>query len=236
MLDLNFSQLALKNSQPAAVSSHISPWLTSVVYPLGRHLVMPFYFGAIEVVGREHLPTSDCPTVLAPTHRSRWDAAIVPYAAGFDITGRHLRFMVSADEMEGLQGWFIKNLGGFPMNTKQPAISSLRHGVELLKAGETLVIFPEGNIFRDNQVRSLKPGLARLALQAASSQTNLDIKIVPINIAYSQPIPDRGCNVKINIGSPLSAANYRTGTNKQQAQKLTADLKSALQSLAVFSC
>lgn len=235
MLDLNFSQPALKASLPA-VSSDISPWLMALVYPLGRHLVLPFYFGSIEVVGREHLPTEDCPLILAPTHRSRWDALIVPYAAGFDITGRHLRFMVSADEMQGLQGWFIKRLGGFPIDTSKPGISSLRYGVELLKAGETLVIFPEGNIFREKQVRSLKPGLARLALQAASSQAKRDIKIVPINIAYSQAIPDRGCHVKINIASPLSVANYRTGTNKQQAQKLTADLEAALQSIAVVSC
>jgi len=232
MLQLNFSQPALKTSQPA-VTSHLSPWLMALSYPLGRHVLMPFYFGSIEVVGREHLPTEDCPIVLAPTHRSRWDSLIVPYAAGFDITGRHLRFMVSADEMEGLQGWLIERLGGFPIDTLQPAISSLRHGVDLLKAGETLVIFPEGNIFRDNQVRSLKPGLARLALQAASSQTDRDIKIVPINIAYAQPIPSRGCDVKINIGSPLSVAAYRTGTSKQQAQKLTADLEAALQNLAV---
>ncbi len=225
----------MKTSKPA-VTSDISPWLTVLVYPLGRHVVLPFYFGSIEVVGREHLPTEDCPIVLAPTHRSRWDSLIVPYAAGFDITGRHLRFMVSANEMEGLQGWFIKRLGGFPVDPEQPGISSLRHGVDLLKAGETLVIFPQGNIFRDNQVRSLKPGLARLALQAASSHTNQDIKIVPINIAYAQPIPYRDCEVKINIGSPLSVAAYRAGTSKQQAKKLTADLEAALQSLAVVSC
>lgn len=226
MFQLNFSQPALKTSD-------FSPWLTALVYPLGRHLVLPFYFASIQVVGREHLPKEDCPIILAPTHRSRWDALMVPYAAGFDITGRHLRFMVSANEMQGLQGWFIKRLGGFPIDTLQPAISSLRYGVDLLKAGETLVIFPEGNIFREKQVRSLKPGLARLALQAASSQTKRDLKIVPINIAYSQPIPDRGCNVKINIGSPLSVTAYRRGTSKQQAQKLTADLEAALQHLAV---
>jgi len=225
----------MKTSKPA-VTSDISPWLTALVYPLGRHVVLPFYFGSIEVVGREHLPTEDCPIVLAPTHRSRWDSLIVPYAAGFDITGRHPRFMVSANEMEGLQGWFMKRLGGFPVDPEQPGISSLRHGVDLLKAGETLVIFPEDNIFRDNQVRSLKPGLARLALQAASSHTNQDIKIVPINIAYAQPIPYRGCDVKINIGSPLSVAAYRTGTSKQQAKKLTAYLEAALQSIAVVSC
>jgi len=46
----------MKTSKPA-VTSDISPWLTALVYPLGRHVVLPFYFGSIEVVGREHLPT-----------------------------------------------------------------------------------------------------------------------------------------------------------------------------------
>ena len=96
------------HSKPAAVpaDSQCSSWLASLVYPLGRYLVVPFYFGRVKVIGRENLPRSG-PVILAPTHRSRWDAVMIPYAAGHDITGRHLRFMVSADEVRGLQGWFI---------------------------------------------------------------------------------------------------------------------------------
>ncbi|MBO1346610.1 MAG: hypothetical protein EBE86_004080 [Hormoscilla sp. GUM202] len=52
----------MKTSKPA-VTSDISSWLTALVYPLRRHVVLPFYFGSIEVVGREHLPTEDCPIV-----------------------------------------------------------------------------------------------------------------------------------------------------------------------------
>jgi len=54
----------MKTSKPA-VTSDISPWLTALVYPLGRHVVLPFYFGSIEVVGREHLPILPFETGLA---------------------------------------------------------------------------------------------------------------------------------------------------------------------------
>lgn len=222
---------ALPNhSVVAPADSQCSSWLASLVYPLGRYLVVPAYFRRVEVVGRENLPRTG-PVILAPTHRSRWDAVLVPYAAGHDITGRHLRFMVSADEVRGLQGWFIRHLGGFPIDTSRPAIASLRHGVELLQNRESLVIFPEGNIFRETQVQRLKPGLARLALQAEASHPNLGIQVVPIRMYYSKPLAPWRCRVKIFIGQPLPVAAYDLRTPKQSAQLLTADLKQAIEAL-----
>ncbi|WP_017718098.1 lysophospholipid acyltransferase family protein [Kamptonema formosum] len=213
------------------VASRVSPWLMSLLYPLGRFAVLPFYFGRIEVTGQEHLP-NDGPVILAPSHRSRWDALIVPYAAGRHVTGRHPRFMVSADEVQGLQGWFIRRLGGFPVNIKQPGISSLRHGVELLLNRQMLVIFPEGGIFRDGQLHRLKPGLARIAMQAESSQPGLGAKIVPVSIRYGQLIPGWGCGVSIHIGEPLQVADYCCQeSTKQSAQKLTDALEAAIKQL-----
>ncbi|KAM3094187.1 lysophospholipid acyltransferase family protein [Phormidesmis sp. 146-12] len=210
------------------VGSRFSPWLALVAYPLGRYALLPFYFRYIEVIGRENLPKTG-PVILAPTHRSRWDAFMVPCAAGQDVTGRELRFMVSADEVKGIQGWFIRRMGGFEIDTKHPAISSLRHSVELLKKGQVLVIFPEGNIFRE--CRPLKPGLARLALQAEASQDDLGIQIVPINIGYSQPLVPWRCSVEIRIGLPLQVSNYADQPPKQGAKKLTSDLENALRTL-----
>ncbi|XGV95331.1 MAG: lysophospholipid acyltransferase family protein [Leptolyngbya sp. BL-A-14] len=233
--DTSFAVRLLKGdmhhkSVAVPADSQCSSWLASLVYPIGRYLVVPAYFRRVEVIGRENLPKTG-PVILAPTHRSRWDAVLVPYAAGHDITGRHLRFMVSADEVRGLQGWFIRHLGGFPIDTSRPAIASLRHGVELLQHSESLVIFPEGNIFRETQVQRLKPGLARLALQAEASHPQLGIQVVPIRLYYSKPSAPWRCRVKIFIGQPLQVAAYDLKTPKQSAQLLTADLKQAIESL-----
>lgn len=215
----------------AAVNSRFSPWLTPIVYPLAHRVVLPFYFGEITVTGQEHLPI-DGPVILAPTHRSRWDAILVPFATGRNVTGRDLRFMVSADEVSGFQGWFIRRLGGFPVNTKRPTIASLRHGVEVLENKEMLVIFPEGGIFRDEAVHPLKPGLARLAIQAELSQADLNVKIVPINLHYSDSFPQWGTDVKIQIDRPIEVAEYCQGNAKQDAKRLTADLETKLKVLA----
>ncbi len=215
------------------VSSRCTPWLAGLVYPLGRRVVMPFYFQRIEVIGREHLPRTG-PVILAPTHRSRWDALMVPYAAGQDMTGRELRFMVTVDEVRGLQGWFIRRLGGFPINTRHPEIASLRHGIEILNQQETLVIFPEGGDLRENSrccVNKLHPGLARLALKAETSQPDLGIHIVPIATSYSQPSVPWRSSVKIQIGQPLNVADYCLTSPKSAAKRLTEDLQNALHRL-----
>lgn len=212
-----------------AIRSRVSPWLTPLVYRLGCWFVLPNYL-RIDINGQENLPQEGA-VILAPTHRSRWDALLVPYAAGRFVTGRDIRFMVTADEVKGFQGWMIQRLGGFPVNPRQPTIASLRFGVEVLHNREMLVIFPEGGIFRDHQVHPLKPGLARLALQAESAQPGLGVKIVPIHLDYGQDVPTWGCPVKIAIGKPLEVNQYGQGSVKQRAQKLTGDLEYSLRQL-----
>ena len=230
-----------KESKPEAMrrrcqftSSKCSPWLTPLAYFLACRVVIPLHFGHITISGQEHLPMTG-PVILAPTHRSRWDSLMIPYATGRRVTGRDLRYMVTADEMGGVQGWLIRRLGGFPVNVRRPTISSLRHGVELLQQGEMMVIYPEGNIFRDGDLRPLKPGLARLALQAELSQSNLGGKIVPIHLSYDQPYPTWGCKVSLKIGAPLAVRNYISGSVKDDARWLTQDLKAALLQLSESS-
>ncbi|TAF50453.1 MAG: 1-acyl-sn-glycerol-3-phosphate acyltransferase [Oscillatoriales cyanobacterium] len=203
------SKSSLVKPMPAKVAyntSRVSPWLTSLFYPLGHYIVLPFYFGKIEITGQEHLP-KDGPV-------------------------RDLRFMVTADEVKGVQGWFIRHLGGFPVDIKHPAVSSLRYGVELLLDKQMLVIFPEGGIFQDGEVHPLKAGLARLALQAELSTPGLGVKIVPMSIRYRPRIPRWRSHVKIAIGAPILVADYANGgSGKKEAKLLTAQLQMALKTL-----
>ncbi|MFB2896659.1 lysophospholipid acyltransferase family protein [Aerosakkonemataceae cyanobacterium BLCC-F50] len=230
MTQVDSSSRSLATITSTNLSSSVSPGIASLAYPIGRYIVLPVYFGQISVKGRENLP-QEGPLIFAPTHRSRWDPFMLGYAAGRDITGRDLHFMVSANEMLGIQGWFIRRMGGFPVDTDHPGISSIRHGIELLQQEKVLVMFPEGNIFRENCIQPLKPGFARIALQAEASKCNLGIKVVPIAIKYSQEVPHRGCNVAINIGSPLKVVDYRSNNVKRSAQSLTEDLQASLTSL-----
>ncbi|MEM9164254.1 MAG: 1-acyl-sn-glycerol-3-phosphate acyltransferase [Cyanobacteria bacterium P01_F01_bin.4] len=202
-----------------------------MAYKLGGRGILPTFFSEIDILGSENLPGCG-PVLLAPTHRSRWDSLLVAHVAR-EATGRYLRFMVTADECLGIQGWMIRKLGGFPVNVKRPAIATLRHGVQLLQQQQMLVIFPEGDIFRDNQIHRLKPGLARIALKAQQGMRHRPVNIVPVSLAYDRPYPTWGSRVQIQIGAPLQVSQYsQVGSPKTQAKQLTADLSTALETLS----
>lgn len=220
----------MKRSQSITANSRVSSWLANILYPLGTYIVLPAFFGKIEITGQENIPKEN-PVIIAPTHRSRWDALIIPYAMGRMVSGRDLRFMVSANEVKGLQGWFIRRMGGFPVDTEKPGISSIRHSVELLEDDAMLVIFPEGNIFRDRKVHPLKRGVARIALDVASERLGTEVNILPVSVQYSDPFPTWGANVKVDIAQPLNVGEYLEDSLRRSSQKLTQALESKLQQL-----
>ena len=151
-----------------------------------QDIVLRHYFRERIVLGQDNLPKQG-PVLLAPTHRSRWDALMLPMAAGRRVTGRDCRFMVTLDEMKGLQGWFLHRLGCFPVDQVKPSLTSLRYAIDLMADGQQVVVFPEGKINRSEGPIELYQGLARLA-QLAQSQ-NIDVQIVPIGLGYSDVIP-----------------------------------------------
>lgn len=222
---------SLNSEKTDELNSRISPWLAKLLYPLGCYLVIPGFFGKIEIFGQEHIPRQG-PVIVAPTHRSRWDAFIVPYALGRLVSGRDLRFMVSVNEVKGIQGWVIRHMGGFPVDTERPQLNSVRHSIKLLQSNqEMLVIFPEGGIFNDYQIHPLKRGVAAIAVAAETDKLTRGVKILPVGIRYSQPYPTWGTNVRVDIGVPLTVKEYYGKSLRQSSQKLTAALQESLEKL-----
>jgi 1-acyl-sn-glycerol-3-phosphate acyltransferase len=184
-----------------AVQTRISPWLAPLAMVLTQDLALPVWFRSVTVLGQEHLPRSG-PLLLAPTHKARWDALLLPYGAGRRVSGRDCRFMVTLDEMQGLQGWFLRRLGCFPVNQARPSLACLRHAVDLLQAGEQLVVFPEGRIRRDaEEPMELQQGLARLAALAAGR--GVTVPVLPVGIAYDHPVPLPCDRAVLSFGAPM---------------------------------
>ncbi len=179
----------------------ISPWLAPLATVVTQDVALPAYFKPVQVLGQERLPL-DGPLLLAPTHRSRWDALVITYAVGHRVSGRNCRFMVTLDEMKGLQGWLLHRLGCFPVNQVRPTTASLRYAVDLLATSHQLVVFPEGRIRNDDTPMQLRQGLARLALLAASQ--GVHVPVLPVGIAYGHGRPRFRDSVAICLGQPLA--------------------------------
>jgi 1-acyl-sn-glycerol-3-phosphate acyltransferase len=207
--------------KPLSPAASVTPWLYWTLFPVHR-IFLSFYFGQIIFQGYENLPESG-PVVLAPKHFSRWDPVVISL-----LSTEPLRFMTNANQFEGFQGWLIQRLGAFPVDLNHPTLSTMRCAIELLQAGKKLVMFPEGGIVRDQPLRPLKTGLARLVLQAeAKTSEGLKIPIVPIAICYD-PGANPCADILINISSPLYSHEYRQENDKQTAVALTQALQDAL--------
>ncbi|MGV0026683.1 lysophospholipid acyltransferase family protein [Phormidesmis priestleyi] len=199
-------------------SAKVAPWLYWSLLPIHRAF-LHLYFGQITIYGRENLPEKG-PMVLASKHFSRWDPLVLAL-----LSTEPLWFMSRSDQMTGIQGWLLKRLGAFSIDSTRSKVSGIRCATNLLHDGKKLVIFPEGRIVRDETLQTLKPGLARLVIQAeTTAEQSISISVVPIALHYS-PIPRPGAKVSIYIAPPLSSEQYRQPTDKQTAQVLTEALQ-----------
>jgi 1-acyl-sn-glycerol-3-phosphate acyltransferase len=197
----------------------IHPLVDRALRPLHGRL-MRSYFGAISIQGHDFLPDRG-PFVLACKHFSRWDPLVVGLLAP-----QPLYFMTDSVQMQGLQGWVIKHLGAYPVDRDKPDKTSLRLTIDLLAAGQRLVIFPEGGIEREHSLRSLKPGLARIVLQA-ETLTQQSIPIIPVALRYA-PDSVRRANVQVIIDRPITSEQFSGATPKLKAQQMTEAIAIAL--------
>jgi len=103
--------------------------------------------------------------------------------------------------MRGLQGWFLNRLGCFPIDQGRPSLTTLRYAVDLLLSQQQLVVFPEGKINRFSEPVKLKKGLIRIA-QLASNK-GIEVKIIPVGLAYSEVIPEFYGSASICFSKPI---------------------------------
>ena len=179
----------------------INPILGNIAMFITQDIVMNLFFRQKKIINENFSIPKNSSVIISPTHRSRWDGLVLTMAIGRRVTKKDCRFMVTNAEMIGIQGWFLKRLGCFPINQISPSLSALRYALDLIITRSNLVIFPEGKINKYGKKLTLKEGLFRLALLAAK-KTN-SISIIPVGIAYNEVTPSFRSKVSLCFGEPL---------------------------------
>jgi 1-acyl-sn-glycerol-3-phosphate acyltransferase len=152
-------------------------------------------FKDLQIIGKHNLPKSG-PFILLSNHISRWDGLIV-----YQLINRPANFMVSPNELLGMQGAVLSSMGSFPAD---PRADLINHALGQLKKGEGIVVFPEGNIFRDGSTHNFKNGAAKIAQAAA--EHGIDVPVIPAAIHYA----DDGKVAQIALGTAVQASEYFT--------------------------
>ncbi|HEV8661574.1 MAG TPA: lysophospholipid acyltransferase family protein [Candidatus Methylomirabilis sp.] len=129
--------------------------------------------------------------LIAPNHAHYADPDVT-----FELArraGRRFIYMATREIFDGWwgwKGWIVQRLGVFSVNRGGANVEAQRFAQSVLVAGTSdLLMFPEGEIYLLNdRVMPLKPGVARLALEAADELGRQGrprpILIVPVAVKY----------------------------------------------------
>lgn len=191
-------------------------------------LCFKFYFKST-IEGLENIP-KDKPIILAPNHQN----ALMDALAVLCTKTWQPVFVARADIFKNpLISKILTFLKILPIFRIRDGYENLQKNddvfnktVDVISNRNGLVILPEGNHGDKKQLRPLKKGIARIALQAENSfDGELDIHIVPVGIDYTNYIKVRS-GLLIRYGTPISVRPLMTlhGKNPAKAHRLLIDL------------
>jgi 1-acyl-sn-glycerol-3-phosphate acyltransferase len=168
----------------------------------------------IEVSGR--IPPG--PAIVAANHESLLDPLVLALAAD-----QPLHFLAKVELWRFRPGaWLMDALGGIPIRRDRRDLVSVGRAEELLRAGETVALFPEGTVRGGTWTR----GAARLALLTGAP-------IVPVRIVGTRRALSRGRigfpRIRVVVGEPIQVEAAKPTV--AAARALTAATEAAVRSL-----
>ncbi|MEO7274990.1 MAG: AMP-binding protein, partial [Vicinamibacterales bacterium] len=187
--------------------------LPTWILPLGR------IYMQLEVRGLEHLESLPGPVIFASNHQShfdtpailqalppRWRYRLAPamakefFKAHFFPEQHSRRARVTNSANYYLAALFFN---AFPLPQRESGTrQTLRYIGELVTAGYSVLIFPEGRRAGDGTIGSFQPGTAMIAAR-------LDVPVIPVRLEgldrilhHSWKFPVRG-SARVTFGAPL---------------------------------
>jgi 1-acyl-sn-glycerol-3-phosphate acyltransferase len=100
------------------------------------------------------------PVILAPSHTGFVDAPLL-----MGTSPRPIHALAKKELFKGPLGWFLRSIGQIPLDRDEPGRALVRAGMEVLKVGDVLVVFPEGTRGAGD-FSELRTGLAWFVLRS----------------------------------------------------------------------
>lgn len=169
----------------------------------------------IIVEGREKVPSG--PVLFVSNHQSYFDILVfmanVPYPAPF----------VAKIEMAKapVMSYWMKQMGCLFMDRSsiRQSVKIIFKGIEMLKSGTSLVIFPEGTRSKKDEVGEFKAGSLKLAVKAG-------VPIVPVTLINTYKVYEADNRVKTSKVSMIFHDAIETkGLEKEEINSLHTRVK-----------
>ncbi len=179
-------------------------------FPLTHHITLLFFkflsklFWKVEVVNAKFFENDNC--IIASNHQSYLD--IVWIATSVPVSRRRYLYAIGKKRLTFLK-YIFPMLPAIFIDDKN-TLSSLKASSDILRAGKSLIIFPEGTRTINGSIADFKNGAAYLA-------KNLNKKIIPVTISGGFEIFPKnrifpkifsGLKGRVVIGQPVDPADF----------------------------
>lgn len=165
----------------------------------------------IEVIGRENIPKE--PVLFVSNHRSYFDILVL-----HTTSGKRPGFVAKAEMLKfPLLAWWMKDIACLFLerNDLRSGMQMIKDGAQLIKSGQSMVIFPEGTRNGKDTLLPFKEGSLKMAEKA-------DCPVVPVTVIDTDQILEvrpgfdiRQGKVKVIYGEPF----YIKDLPKEQKKK-----------------
>ncbi len=158
----------------------------------------------VKALGTENIPTEG-PVIICSNHISNYDPPIVGITCP-----RPIQFMAKEELFKNkIFAFILNNVNAFPIKRGMKDRNALRKGLEVLKEGNVLGLFPEGTRSKNGEI---KKGLAGAGFFALKSKAT----VIPCAIVGSYKSKEP---LMVIYGKPVDLEPLRE--NKSSAQEVT---------------
>ncbi len=171
---------------------------------------------SLEITGMENIP-ADKPVLFVSNHQSHMDSAVIH---GFIHVPKGFIVDKDANNIPILRTW-LKYMKCIPIDrgNSMQNIRSMEETIEILRAGHSMVIYPEGRLDEGKCLLKFKDGYVRLAMKAK-------VPVVPVTVVDTWRIMNRAgtkissASVRCIISPAIDISGFNKGDEKALNQKI----------------
>lgn len=201
--------------------AEIDAYANREVQALAKSLVVPTH-STVNIVGKENIPEGSC--VFVGNHQGNFDILVMK-----GYIDKPIGF-IAKKELEKLPGvsYWMKQIHCVFMDREDPrdSVRAILEGVENLKKGISMVIYPEGTRSQSKEMLEFKKGAMKLALKAG-------VPIIPVTINGSYKIfeAQKGKKTKpANVDLIFSEPIYTKNLSKEEINNLSEHVRGIIES------
>lgn len=185
----------------------------SLVYGAVKKIVKAafyIFYRRVTVTGSEKVP-EEGPLIFAANHQN----ALMDPLAIIVTTNRQPVFLARSDIFKNpVKAKILRFFRIMPVYRISDGIETLQANSEIfssmgeiLRMGGSVGIMPEGTHGKMKRLRPLKKGVFRIAFESEAGTKNLNVRIVPVGIDFSNHYLFRE-EISVNFGEPLQVSDY----------------------------